>query len=146
MPLIQVENDRELVVLYSNNDKGQDIMIRLRPLKQSDFKYILEWMQDERSFAIDYVKQSIHFGFVIVDPKYRGKGYGKEMMQQAVRYATDILKVKKVTLGVFDNNPMAHNCYHNIGFVDVNYKKEEFPYKDEQWGLYQMEYEFKLIQ
>lgn len=165
-------------------------MVRLRPFKQSDFKYVLEWMQDERTFAMwcankfdyplteeqliaykhrieqeefswcftaiqagglpighilmrsaDYVQQSIHFGFVIIDPKYRGQGLGKEMMQQAVRYATDILHMKKITLGVFENNPGAHSCYQSIGFLDVNYRKEEFPYKDEQWGLYQMEYE-----
>lgn len=164
-------------------------MVRLRPLKQSDFKYMLEWMQDECTFSMwcankfeyplteeqlasykkrldeeefgwsftaiqdsglpighilmrkaDYVDQSIHFGFVIINPSYRGKGYGKEMMQLAVRFATDILQVKRITLGVFDNNPAAHHCYQSVGFADVCYHKEKFSYKDEKWGLYDMQY------
>lgn len=33
----------------------------------------------------------------------RGMGYGKEMLKLSLKYAFEILKVKKVTLGVFWN-------------------------------------------
>lgn len=86
----------------------------------------------------DYQKESIHFGFIIVDSNMRGKGYGKEMVSLAVRYAFEILMVKHVTLGVFDNNPAAHNCYKAVGFIDVKYHEEVFPYGKDKWGIYDM--------
>jgi RimJ/RimL family protein N-acetyltransferase len=162
-------------------------MVRLRPFKVSDFKYLMEWVGDERQFAMwcankfsypltkqqlldykemyendeqgwiftalsdggkpighllmrkaDYSNQSVHFGFIIVDPQFRGNGIGREMVSQAVKYAFEILWVNEVTLGVFDNNPAAHRCYLAVGFQDVTYHSEKFPYKDEKWGLYDM--------
>jgi RimJ/RimL family protein N-acetyltransferase len=163
-------------------------MVRLRPYKLSDAKYLLEWIEDESTFAMwcankfeypltekqlldykeiyendlngwiftaldengkpighlmmrkaNYTNQSVHFGFVLIDPNYRGKGYGKEMVGLAAKYAFEILRVDKITLGVFANNSAAHNCYKSIGFIDINYLEEFFPYKDEKWGLYDME-------
>ncbi|NLZ34753.1 MAG: GNAT family N-acetyltransferase [Clostridiales bacterium] len=92
----------------------------------------------------DYKKESIHLGFIIVDSKIRGKGYGKEMVSLAVKYAFDILKVKRVTLGVFDNNPAAHNCYKSLGFIEEKYNENTFIYGNEKWGIYNMAIE-KLI-
>jgi RimJ/RimL family protein N-acetyltransferase len=163
-------------------------MVRLRPFKMSDAKYLLEWVQEERLFTMwcankfeypltkeqlmiykdmyendeqgwifsaldesglpighllmrraNYIDQSLHLGFVIIDENHRGHGYGKEMVELAVKYAFDLLKVKKVTLGVFANNPAAHNCYKSIGFIDQKFYEDFFPYKDEKWGLYDMQ-------
>ena len=36
----------------------------------------------------------------------------------------EILKMKRVTLGVFDNNEAAHRCYKSVGFVDEKYCKD----------------------
>lgn len=58
----------------------------------------------------------LRFGFVIVDDARRGRGYGKEMLLLALKYAFEILRVKKVTLGVFENNPAALHCYQAVGF------------------------------
>lgn len=90
----------------------------------------------------DYNKESIHFGFIVVDRNERGKGYGKEMVSLAAKYACEILKVKRITLSVFDNNPSAHNCYKAVGFKDEKYHKEIFPYEDEKWGKIYMAYTF----
>lgn len=86
----------------------------------------------------DYQKESIHFGFIVVDSGTRGQGYGKEMVSLAVKYAFDILKVRRATLCVFDNNPAAHACYKAVGFIDEKYNIGSFPYKDEKWGTYDM--------
>jgi RimJ/RimL family protein N-acetyltransferase len=167
-------------------------MLRLRPYKKSDAKYLLNWINDERLFSMwsankfqyplteaqlekfkekiendengwitiaidekgtpvghflmisaDYVKNSIHMGFIVVDPEIRGKGYGKEMVELATKYAFEILKFSRITLNVFDTNPSAHNCYKKVGFVDENYIEKNFPYKDELWGTYYMAIEMK---
>lgn len=74
----------------------------------------------------DEEKKVIRFGFVIVDDAKRGKGYGKQMLQLAIKYAFDLLRVEKITLGVFENNEPAYYCYLSVGFQEtgtmVDYK------------------------
>lgn len=72
----------------------------------------------------DKEKKTLRFGFVIVDDEKRGMGYGKEMLILAQKFAFEILKVEKVTLGVFDNNMPAYHCYKSAGFQDVTMEKE----------------------
>ncbi len=86
----------------------------------------------------DYQNESIHFGFIIIDPLLKGKGIGKEMVSLASSYAFDILKVNKITLSVFDNNPSAHNCYKAAGFEDVTYHESAFAFEKDYWGIYDM--------
>lgn len=65
------------------------------------------------------VKDELRFGFVIVDPKSRGKGYGKAMLLQGIKFIFQIYGGKKASLGVFENNPSAYHCYKSAGFQDV---------------------------
>ncbi len=44
---------------------------------------------------------------VIVDNKLRGKGYGREMIQLALRYAFEITGAELVQLNVFNENTQA---------------------------------------
>ena len=67
----------------------------------------------------DEEKKSLRFGFVIVDSKKRGVGYGKKMIQLAVDYAFRIAGAKQITIGVFENNKSAYYCYKSAGFRDV---------------------------
>ena len=61
--------------------------------------------------------RQLRFGWVIVDDTLRGKGYGKQMLTLGLEYAFDILKVDRVTIGVFENNEPAYLCYKKAGFV-----------------------------
>lgn len=83
---------------------------------------------------VDEDKKILRFGFIIIDDTKRGKGYGKEMLQLALKYAFEILKVYKVTLGVFENNESAYHCYKSVGFKEV-YEKETkyFNVLNEDW-------------
>jgi len=162
-------------------------MLRLRPYKSCDAKYIVSWISNEEEFVkwcanliaypfteesmnkiqesfeknekgwlftaidkkgtpigfmsmskADYENDSVHLGFIIVDSSKRSNGFGKQIINQAIKYAFEILNVSRVTLKVFDNNSTAHSCYQNLGFVDEKYMKKIFPYKDEMWGCYYM--------
>lgn len=157
--------------------------MRLRPYIQSkDFKYIAEWIDNERSHAlwcannfpypmtmetfhsflektmeewtvspfvatddsgntIGFFRYSVNTesneGFlasVIVDNKLRGKGYGREMIQLALRYAFEITGAELVQLNVFIENQDAKRCYESIGFVERCITKNAFAYKDELWS------------
>lgn len=77
----------------------------------------------------------LRFGWVIVDDTLRGKGYGKQMLILGLKYAFDILKVDRVTMGVFENNESAHWCYKKAGFVDTEIVH------DEPWNVIEMEIE-----
>ena len=89
---------------------------------------------------VDEEKKILRFGFVIVDDSKRGMGYGKEMMQLAAKYAFEILKVEKITLGVFENNAAAYHCYKAAGFEDVELAEEEyFTILGEDWKCLELE-------
>jgi len=85
-------------------------------------------------------KSVIRFGFVIVDDSRRGKGYGKRMLQMAIRYAFDMLKAEKITLGVFENNPSAYYCYKAAGFRESATEKTfMIELLGEQWKCIELE-------
>ncbi|MCM1568325.1 MAG: GNAT family N-acetyltransferase [Roseburia sp.] len=67
---------------------------------------------------VDEEQLTLRFGFIIVDNAKRGRGYGKEMLLLALRYAFYILKAERVTLGVFENNLSACWCYKAAGFAE----------------------------
>ena len=88
----------------------------------------------------DEKNKIVRFGFVIVDDKKRGKGYGAEMLRLAIRYSFDILKAEKITLGVFEKNTSAYNCYKSVGFKDVVTKEYEYyNINGEKWKCLEME-------
>lgn len=85
-------------------------------------------------------KTIIRLGFIIVDDTKRGMGYGKRMIQMACQYAYDMLKAKKLTLGVFENNMPAYYCYKAAGFKEVPMEEEIiFEILGEKWKCIEME-------
>lgn len=87
----------------------------------------------------DERKTVLRFGFVIVDSRKRGKGYGKEMLQLAIRYAFDILKADKITMGVFENNEPAYWCYRAAGFRETAGEPESYRIGNETWKCLELE-------
>lgn len=85
-------------------------------------------------------KTVIRLGFIIVDDSKRGMGYGKRMIQMAIRYAFDMLKAEKITLGVFDNNPSAYHCYKAAGFREIPMEQDlVFEILGEEWKCTELE-------
>lgn len=83
-------------------------------------------------------KEVIRLGFVIVDSSIREKGYGKILINEAIKYAKEKLGTKKINLGVFTNNKSAFECYKSIGFKVVDIKKDAYHFYDEQWDCAEM--------
>ncbi len=79
----------------------------------------------------------LSFGYVIIAPEYRGKGYGKKMMQLGIRFAFEIYGAKKLSLEVYEDNDDARRCYKAVGFVEKGI--EELRIKDETWKWIEME-------
>ncbi|MCR5619736.1 MAG: GNAT family N-acetyltransferase [Lachnospiraceae bacterium] len=72
-------------------------------------------------FIMRYIggdKRVLRFGWVVVDDTIRGKGYGSEMLRTGLKFAFEVFGAEVVTIGVYENNDLAHNCYKKIGFTD----------------------------
>lgn len=88
----------------------------------------------------DATQKVLRIGFVIVDDSKRGCGYGKRMIQMAIRYAFDMLQAEKVTLGVFENNPSAYYCYKAAGFEEIEMEEKIIcEILGEQWNCIELE-------
>ena len=86
----------------------------------------------------DPEKKSVRFGFVSVDDAKRGKGYGKQMLRLAIRYAFDILRAERITLGVFEGNESAFRCYRALGFRETG-ELESCMISGKEWIFREME-------
>ena len=82
-------------------------------------------------FIIRYPREdddgSVRFGFVIVDPELRGKGFGKEMLQLGIEYVKKNLPAARIDLGVFVNNESARHCYEAAGFTEFAKRECRMP-------------------
>lgn len=83
-------------------------------------------------------KTVLRFGFVILDPALRGKGYGKEMIRTALQYAFTVMDASSVTIGVFENNPAALHCYLGAGFSECG-EPEYYTIGDQLWKCIELE-------
>ena len=91
-------------------------------------------------FPDEHNLKEIRLGFVIVDNKKRGKGYGKEMLTLAIQYAFDFVKVSKISLVVFQNNINAIECYKACGFRTVELQEvESYHCMGKVWKCTEME-------
>ena len=70
----------------------------------------------------------------------RRKSYGKQLVSSAIKFAFDELNADKVTLGVFENNAPAIQCYMACGFKIVERElTESYPCMGEIWNCVEME-------
>lgn len=101
------------------------------PISEKEFEFVSSLMAftafDENGIIGFFTLRSprevldeLRFGFVIVDPKKAGQGYGKEMIQLGLKFVFEIYKAKKASLGVFENNMPAYYCYKAVGFNEIN--------------------------
>lgn len=67
---------------------------------------------------IDFLKKSAWLGIMIGDPEFRGRGYGREAMQEVLNYLFNSLKLKEVFLGVDLKNFEAISLYKALGFSE----------------------------
>ena len=114
---------------------GEDINENYAPQIESGRFYPLTAVDENETivghFIIRYPRDdddsSVRFGFVIVNPAIRGKGYGKELLQLGIGYVKEHLSAKRIDLGVFENNESARYCYEAVGFTEYAKRECEMP-------------------
>ena len=88
--------------------------------------------------SIDYNIKACSMGRVLIYSKYRGKGFGKEMVTMAVQHAFEILGINEIMLGVFDFNKTARAVYKNVGFVAFEFDNAAVAFENEKWNRIRM--------
>ena len=83
-------------------------------------------------------KSIVRLGFIIVDNKVRGMGYGKKLLKLAINWARERLNAKEINLGVFKENIGAYKCYASIGFKEIGVEKSIYTFNDESWDCVEM--------
>lgn len=114
---------------------GEDINENYAPQLEEGRFYPLTAVDEKGNvvghFIIRYPKKdddtSVRFGFVIVDPSMRGKGYGKEMLRLGIEYVKVHLSALRIDLGVFENNEGARHCYEAVGFREYSRRESKLP-------------------
>lgn len=66
----------------------------------------------------------IYISRIIVKKDFRGKGYGKKLMNYAIEYAKS-KEYKEISLGVNLDNYIAFKLYVDLGFTKIQYIGED---------------------
>ncbi len=88
---------------------------------------------------LDEEMTDARLGFIAVDSARRGQSLGSEMIALAIAFCRDFLKAKRVSLGVFENNPAAIRCYEKAGFAKIEGSTCEVDIAGEKWDCTEME-------
>ncbi|GAB3536391.1 GNAT family N-acetyltransferase [Photobacterium alginatilyticum] len=75
---------------------------------------------------------------IISEHAGRGKGYGKHLVQLAIKHAQEELSAETVSLAVFEQNLKAIKCYESIGFKTFARETGVITFNGEDWPLLRM--------
>lgn len=81
--------------------------------------------------------KKVSFGYVIVNPRKRGLGFGRKMIELGLKFAFEDYGANDVSLHVFDVNTRAYKCYKSTGFIETGVK-ENFKINDYSWNNLEM--------
>lgn len=79
---------------------------------------------------------------VLIAPAFRAKGLSKPLVQLAIDFAKDELKIKRVSLAVFTHNKAAVACYQRIGFKKYQKAEMRKMIDGEYWEMIKMKIKF----
>ena len=117
---------------------------KIKEMKQTKLFYPYVVKLDNKVigfFTLRYRVENVNnltIGFVILDPLYRGMGYGKKMLDLAINLAFKVYKSDSVNLRVFKDNTAAYNCYKKVGLKE-NGVCETYNILDYKWDVVELE-------
>lgn len=85
-----------------------------------------------------------YIGNVILSQKYRGRGFGKEIVQTMIQKAKEKFKTDSIKIAVFKSNTNVYGMYKSLGFEEFGTEERE-DFRGEQQELVFMGLEFKSI-
>lgn len=86
---------------------------------------------------------------LIGDANARGKGYGRQIIQELLRIGFDTLGLHRITLGVYDYNVSAIQLYESCGFSKEGFMRDSSLLEGQYYSVYEMsvlEHEWRALQ
>jgi len=110
-------NQHALAEAYIASDEGQ-IIITFAVYKEDNMVGFISMYYDDGNGNFDYSSYGIK---MMIDKRYQGLGYGKEMVGKAIDYARTFPrgKAKIVELTYKPENVIAKKIYDSLGFVET---------------------------
>jgi RimJ/RimL family protein N-acetyltransferase len=87
---------------------------------------------------IDRLNRAASVARVLVFAEHRGKGFGRELLTQALRVGFDELGLHRIELFVFDFNRAGIAAYQRAGMVIEGRLRDGYQVGDSFWSVYQM--------
>ncbi|MFZ4929322.1 GNAT family N-acetyltransferase [Chryseobacterium sp. Mn2064] len=117
-PLTEIQLEKDL------SDRGRTL-----------FKIIDQTHQNTIGHAQIFLKEETFLlGRILIwDENNRGKGYGKKVMQELLKYGFTHFDKKAAELNVYDWNIGAIECYKKVGFTFDPNVKSEVKIDEETW-------------
>lgn len=112
--------------------------------KDSWFEFMIYTLADDKPIGfvgldgVDVFNGDTWVGIGIGEPDYRGKGYGTDAMQLALRFAFRELNLHRVSLGVFEYNPRAIRSYEKAGFRHEGALRQNLNRDGRRWDVLHM--------
>lgn len=109
----------EQLAVFLKNVEKQDILFWAIKIKHTE-KHIGNIKIDPVNIRHGYAE----YGIMMGDRTEWGKGYAKEASKAVLDYCFSELRLRKVTLGVVEDNGLAVSLYQTLGFeIEGIYKK-----------------------
>jgi ribosomal-protein-alanine N-acetyltransferase len=88
------------------------------------------------------------YGILLGEKSEWGKGYAKEASLMVIDYCFNVLNLRKMTLGVVEDNENAVTLYKNLGFIIEGVYKDHRFHNNQYWNtlrmaLFNKRYKFK---
>lgn len=113
-----------------------DIKEYVESMNDSQNDFLLGIFLKENKTHIGNIKignvNHIHgFGDIglLIEKNHWGRGYGKEAIELATKYAFEELNLNKLFAGIYSNNVGSYNSFMKAGYIEVGRMKNHLFYK-----------------
>ncbi|WP_342526598.1 GNAT family protein [Chryseomicrobium sp. FSL W7-1435] len=141
MLVIQQEVLKEEIYFVSSIEEfrqtveGQRAWIQAKQDHPSEVLFVAEEVGEVVGwlvFQVDDRMKTRHTGKfgVMIKPEARGKGYGKQLVQELINWASAHPEIEKISLFTFASNTRAIELYKKLGFVEEGRKLKEYKLAD----------------
>jgi RimJ/RimL family protein N-acetyltransferase len=89
-------------------------------------------------FKVDRIAGTAVAGKFLIDESQRGRGFGKQVLNELLKIGFNKLELKTININVFDFNVGAIKCYESVGFVKKNFIEKVWEAETGFWNLYEM--------
>lgn len=130
-----IEINKENIGYYKQFDQAyhetlSEFQSRIYPDDGSELIYWYYIKAYDKIIGSVWLEKKVHelcatLGIFIAAVEYRGKGIGKQVIQQIIDIGAKRMQIDEIRLNVRETNVRAIKCYTDLGFIEFKrYKKE----------------------